>query len=577
MLEKVNKTKKFLKNNKDLLILNADKGNTTVAMNKCDYNLRMVNIVGDSDTYELSNRDPTTRLQVTNNKLVEDLFKLKIISCSEKNKFKTNISTAPRLYGVPKIHKEQIPLIPICFVNSPSYELCKYVTDILKKVTENSKYNVKDSLHFRERIKNLKILDNEKLISLDVVSLFPSIPIDVALDIIEEKWNIISEYTKIKKNLFLRILRFCIVENRYFKYNNKIYIQKKGLPMGSPASPIVADIVMEKLLDSCIDKLDEKPKIITKYVDDLFCIVKNSSVDNILSTFNSFHDDINFTIEEECISKIPYLDTLIIRNGNNLLMDWYQKPTASGRIINYYSKHPRRIIINTARNLIERVLRISDKEFHENNIEKIKNILRDNNYPIQLSCKLIGQYKNRYNLNTRTVTEPKIYKSLTYVPLISERLEKSKFSNDKKYSMAHSTYNTLCRLFSKTKDKINKFEMSNLVYKIPCRGNDNENCNKVYVGTTKNKLKTRLAGHKSDHKYNKTSSTQKTALSLHCSKSDHCPDFDNTSILNTENNYKRRYMLEMLQIIKVPLTQRINYRTDIENIAQNYRHLVDKK
>ena len=139
--------------------------------------------------------------------------------------------------------------------------------------------------------------------------------------------------------------------------------------MGSPASPIVADIVMEKLLDSCIDKLDEKPKIITKYVDNLFGIV--SSVDNILSTFNSFHDDINFTIEEECISKIPYLDTLIIRNGNNLLMDWYQKPTASGRIINYYSKHPRRIIINTARNLIERVLRISDKEFHENNIEKI--------------------------------------------------------------------------------------------------------------------------------------------------------------------------------------------------------------
>ena len=104
----------------------------------------------------------------------------------------------------------------------------------------------------------------------------------MALDIVEEKWNIIGEYTKIEKNLFLRILRFCIVENRYFKYNNKIYIQKKGLPMGSPASSIVADIVMEKLLDSCIDKLDEKPKIITKYVDDLFCIVKDSSVDNIL-------------------------------------------------------------------------------------------------------------------------------------------------------------------------------------------------------------------------------------------------------------------------------------------------------
>ena len=78
-------------------------------------------------------------------------------------------------------------------------------------------------------------------------------------------------------------------------------------------------------------------------------------------------------------------------------------------------------------------------------------------------------------------------------------------------------------------------------------------------------------------KYNKTTSTQKTALSLHCSNSNHYPDFDNTSILNTESNYKRRYTLEMLQIIKVPSTQRINYKTDTSNIAQNYRHLVNRK
>ena len=75
---------------------------------------------------------------------------------------------------------------------------------------------------------------------------------------------------------------------------------------------------------------------------------------------------------------------------------------------------------------------------------------------------------------------------------------------------------------------------------------------------------------------NKTTTKQKTALSLHCGTSNHYPDFDNTSILNTENNYNRRYTLEMLQIMKVPLTQRINHKTDIANIAQNYRHLVNR-
>ena len=92
--------------------------------------------------------------------------------------------------------------------------------------------------------------------------------------------------------------------------------------MGSPASPIVADIVMEKLLDSCIEKLAIKPKMITKYVDDLFCIVSESSIDNILTTFNNFHPNIRFTIEEECGSRLPYLDTLVIRNGENLLVGW---------------------------------------------------------------------------------------------------------------------------------------------------------------------------------------------------------------------------------------------------------------
>ena len=51
--------------------------------------------------------------------------------------------------------------------------------------------------------------------------------------------------------------------------------------------------------------------------------------------------------------------------------------------------------------------------------------------------------------------------------------------------MAHKTTHTLCRLFTKTKDRIDKFDISNIVYKIPCRGNDSESCNMVYVGTTK--------------------------------------------------------------------------------------------
>lgn len=577
LLHKVEISKKFLRNNNNIIILNADKGNTTVVMNKDDYVTRINNIIDDTTTYNIINKDPTNKLQKFNNDLVEELFKEKIITPVEKNKLKTNVALAPRLYGLPKIHKENFPLRPICsFINSPSYELCKYITTILKKYTLNSKYNVINSLHFKDRVKHLKVNDNEKLISLDVVSLFPSIPVNLAIDIIDEKWDNIKRYTNIRKELFLRIMKYCIMDNRYFQYNNKIYLQQKGLPMGSPASPIVADIVMEKLIDDCIEKLAIKPKILTKYVDDLFCIIPESEIENMLSIFNSFHKDIRFTVEKESKSRISYLDTLVIRKNNNLLIDWYQKPTSSGRIINYYSKHPKSMIINTAKNLIERILSISDNIFHEKNKNIITNILINNNFPVDLICKLIRQYNSRNtNTNPNVVLEQKIYKPLTYIPEMSERLQNSRIYDNSKYRIAHKIYNTIGQLFSKPKDKIQKLDKSNLVYKIPCNGNDRENCDKVYIGTTKNKLKTRISGHKSDQRY-RNINAQRTALSSHCANLNHNPDFDNVSILNTENNYRRRYMLEMLQIINVKGDKRINFRTDTANLAHSYRYLLNK-
>ncbi|XP_058977752.1 uncharacterized protein LOC131802176 [Musca domestica] len=215
-------SKTFLKQNKNILILNADKGNVTVAMYKDDYQQRMNEILGDMMTYQRLIKDPTSNLSKKNNELVEELFKNNIISTAEKKCLKTDVAIAPRLYGLPKIHKENFPLRPICSsVNSPSIQLCKYVVNILKNLTKNSKYNVSDSMQFRDKIKNLTIKDEEQMVSFDVVSLFPSIPVDLGLEIIEKRWDEIEEYTNMSKSLFLSILKFCIKDNRYFQYEGK--------------------------------------------------------------------------------------------------------------------------------------------------------------------------------------------------------------------------------------------------------------------------------------------------------------------------------------------------------------------
>ena len=80
------------------------------------------------------------------------------------------------------------------------------------------------------------------MISLDVVSLFTSISVDFGIEIIESKWDLIHIFIKMTMRPRLNIIKFCMIDNRYITY-------VKGMPMGSPASPVIADIVMENLLN----------------------------------------------------------------------------------------------------------------------------------------------------------------------------------------------------------------------------------------------------------------------------------------------------------------------------------------
>ena len=178
---------------------------------------------------------------------------------------------------------------------------------------------------------------------------------------------------------------------------------------------------------------------------------------------------------------MAYLDT-ITKDKNIIKPDWYQKSISSGRLINFYSKHPKNII-NTANNFIRRVLQISDISFHKNNIKKIKTILNKNGFPLKISNNLL----NRQLMNkTKDTNKPdKMYKSMPYIPELSERLRKSDLLDKNKYMMTLTTHNTMKKLYSNMKTKMDKNGIANVIYQIDCKGNDTEQCNKLY----KNKIK----------------------------------------------------------------------------------------
>lgn len=239
------------------MVIDADKGNKTVVMKRNEYDVKLQAMIDDDVTYLKLSNDPTANYQRKNNQFAKRLLDLKLIDRKTKMRLKTYTATAPRIYGAPKAHKEGLPLRPVvACMTSPSYELSKYVGTILQRSLE-SKYNISDSFSFCEYINNVQLPPDYVLISLDVVSLFTCIPRELVVQNVIMHWEAIKEHTDINLDLFLEITEFCI-NCSYFQFKRQYYQKVYGTAMGNPLSPIIADLVMETLLDT-VTKKDQFP------------------------------------------------------------------------------------------------------------------------------------------------------------------------------------------------------------------------------------------------------------------------------------------------------------------------------
>ncbi|VEL23210.1 unnamed protein product [Protopolystoma xenopodis] len=69
--------------------------------------------------------------------------------------------------------------------------------------------------------------------------------VSVLLDILEREEDIL-EAERIRKDSLTRLINFT-VGTTYFTFNDSIYEQIFGLPMGSPLSTLLANVYMDKL------------------------------------------------------------------------------------------------------------------------------------------------------------------------------------------------------------------------------------------------------------------------------------------------------------------------------------------
>lgn len=423
-----NRTSAFFKKNAHLFATKSDKGAHTVVAEVASYEQKLASLLSDNNYAELD-RDPLTD-SIETILIEKDKIFYQALHDNEKIKklfgglplYEPDTLIFAKFYGLFKIHKKGIPLRPITStIGSPGYLLAKVFAKVLDKIFPRTSHHIKDSYEFVTFVNGVSIGNDDILVSFDVVSMYTSIPFELVKDIIMSRADKFLKYFDIDDDLLLRLIEYLLKDCMIFSALGKNYRQIDGLPMGSCLSPILARMVMDRVIDDLLFKVPQI-SFIRVFVDDSIASVGRNFVEMALQVLNSFRPgQIKFTIEyENNHASINFLNTTLMRENDKIICCWFRKSFYSGRLLNRLSSHKRTTVMGTAVNFIQTVLRLSDARFFHENIPKVRRTLLENNFPEILVVVLMNSF---YTL-MKPLTKPVHQKISDQFVLIDGKLVK---------------------------------------------------------------------------------------------------------------------------------------------------------
>lgn len=378
----------FKNKHKNIYIARSDKGKHTVILYIEQYEEKVRNMLMSQD-YKIIMNFSDSYLKEKTLEIANDLVRLKIIE--KKEEVMDSYVLPAKFYALIKVHKIDFPARPItAAIGSYGFKMSKWLTSIFQKIFNRKGYHIKNSLEVKGKIKGIKINKDEELASYDVTSMFTSITIDLVNKIILTKAD---EFEKMGMNMKILndILNFLLVDCAIFQWKGEFYKQVNSLAMGSPLSPILANIIMTSILEASVPRLITPPKVLCAYVDDTFCIIKSNLIEKFREILNEFHPKIRFTVERQNNNSIIFLDLKIIKDNKKLLTCWNRRDWASKRLLNFFSSHKKSTIVNTAKAYIKNALLLSSEEFFQKNKEILIDTLESNCFPTTMIISMMQE------------------------------------------------------------------------------------------------------------------------------------------------------------------------------------------
>ena len=149
----------------------------------------------------------------------------------------------------------------ISSIGAASYATSKELARILKPLVGSSIYHVYNTQDFIQQLKDIKLQQDQCMVSFDVKALFTSVPTEPAINTIKkllEDDTELHKRTSLSVKNIIRLMEYCL-SSTYFIFQGRFYQQQEGAAMGCPLNPIVANLYMEQFENQAINTVPHPP------------------------------------------------------------------------------------------------------------------------------------------------------------------------------------------------------------------------------------------------------------------------------------------------------------------------------
>lgn len=482
-------TKAYLQKNKHVIIIPADKGGKVVILDKLTYHTKMAEHVKENTssknyfrcngfttkgTGEYIEKRYVDIISKINPYLLKDAANSKPKCCLQ---LKPEPYVIPRLYGYPKIHKDDAPMRPIISsVNMIGRDLSSWLLRKIQLIAQKfSKYNVLNSSDVVKSLKGFTLEDAHRLTLFDYTSMFTNIPVHIPIDIIKRNYSLIESITSVPVDIFIQALEFFTIHSTYYSYRHHIYRQCRGLIMGNCLSQILAEIATNAALLTAIGKFTANEiSFIFKYVDDIFAGIHRDYIDKVHHEMEMQLKNMKIVrTDEDAGREVFYLDCIFRRmvSDKTISYRWSKKSYSSFSTLDYHSNHPVHVKKNVVREMIDKSFQVTSPMFVPKTANLLSDVLTRSNYPRSYYENLIDMHNvgNDPKPNPMKISSRRKYVACPFYKPITDKINHTIRSNNLDVNIAYAPILTnKLNIFGNMKDKRDLMSTVNSKFTLAC-------------------------------------------------------------------------------------------------------------